>query len=95
MEEDILQDEMGFNTGQLGEDTGHVRAMQSTQRKLTVSKKLQVPSITRFQHPSHAAQKEMQKKLQTHGGLSTIRGTNTSGLASVAFTPFQASKLRV
>ena len=42
VEEDILQDEMGFSTGQLGADTGRVRAMQSTQRKLTVSKKLQV-----------------------------------------------------
>ena len=42
IEEDIIQDEMGFSTGQIGEDSGQVRAMQSTQRKSVVSKKLQV-----------------------------------------------------
>ena len=45
IEEDIIQDEMGFSTGQLGQDTGHVRAVQSTQRKTAVTKKYQVRNM--------------------------------------------------
>lgn len=38
----------------------------------------------------------MQKRLQqeaAHGGMSTIRGTSTTGTASVSFTPMQGLEI--
>ena len=42
IEEDIIQEEMGYSTGQLNEDTGHVRATQQKQKKIGLTKRLQV-----------------------------------------------------
>ena len=33
---------MGYSTGQLNEDTGHVRATQQKQKKIGLTKRLQV-----------------------------------------------------
>eukprot|EP00041_Stephanoeca_diplocostata_P009518 m.146749 g.146749 ORF g.146749 m.146749 type:complete len:503 (+) comp17775_c0_seq1:133-1641(+) len=83
IEEDVLQDEMGFSLGQLGKASGHFR-MPDTQRKKggTISKKMR--------------QRLAQQQAASRGGaMSSIRGLTSAsaGTASVAFTPVQGLEI--
>jgi hypothetical protein len=58
----------------VGVVSGRARAYESNQKVGAVSKRMQ---------------KRLQQQAKVSGGMSTIRGSNTSGTASVSFTPLQ------
>eukprot|EP00038_Savillea_parva_P008677 m.178483 g.178483 ORF g.178483 m.178483 type:complete len:497 (+) comp14552_c0_seq1:65-1555(+) len=81
IEEDIMQDEMGFTLGALGKKGhagGHFRVPEAKKQKGgTMSK---------------ALRKRLEQQ-QRSGGMSSIRGLSTAGTASVAFTPVQGLEI--
>jgi U4/U6 small nuclear ribonucleoprotein PRP31 len=82
IEEDILQEEMGFTLGALGKKGhagGHFR----------------VPETTNNKRKGGTLSKAIRKRLahqQRAGGMSTI-GLSSAGTASVAFTPVQGLEI--
>lgn len=58
----------------VGVVSGRARAYEANQKVGAVSKRMQ---------------KRLQQQAKVSGGMSTIRGSNTSGTASVSFTPLQ------
>eukprot|EP00035_Acanthoeca_spectabilis_P023290 m.448703 g.448703 ORF g.448703 m.448703 type:complete len:496 (-) comp19699_c0_seq1:57-1544(-) len=83
IEEDIMQDEMGFTLGALGKKGhagGHFRAPD-------VSNKRKGGTL------SKAMKKRLAQQQQRAGGLSAIQGLSEAGTASVAFTPVQGLEI--
>ena len=81
LEEDTLQDNLGFSLGNVNkEGSGKVRgAVIDKKTALTLSKKVQ---------------RKIQKDQAIYGGKSTVRGLSTSGTASsIAFTPLQGLEI--
>lgn len=62
----------------VGVVSGRARAYESNQKVGAVSKRMQ---------------KRLQQQAKVSGGMSTIRGSNTSGTASVSFTPLQVRSM--
>jgi len=79
--EDIYQDEMGFDLGQLGKDgshRGHFRVQETSKRKAgRINKKMA---------------KRLAQQNNRAGSLSSIRGPS-AGTSSVAFTPVQGLEI--
>lgn len=83
IEEDIMQEEMGFTLGALGKKGhagGHFRAPD-------VSNKRKGGTL------SKAMKKRLAQQQQRAGGLSAIQGLSEAGTASVAFTPVQGLEI--
>jgi U4/U6 small nuclear ribonucleoprotein PRP31 len=79
IQEDAYQDDLGFNTGQLGKSgaSGSVRAP-------TADKKTQVSISKRLQRQINTA---------VFGGKSSVKGAASGTASSVAFTPLQGLEI--
>ena len=79
IEEDAYQEDLGFNTGQLGKG-----GVAGTIRAPTADKKTQV-SIS----------KRLQRQIQTavFGGKSSVKGAASGTASSIAFTPLQGLEI--